>query len=317
MVKIIDILNCLREMAPEELAEPWDNCGLLVGSTREYAERVYVCLDVTQSIVNEAVAAGAELIVSHHPLIFKPIKRLAYERFPGIPETPGSTGAPVSPGTTGAPGSPGLPGTAGAPGSPAAILRTLIRGDVAVYAAHTNVDKTYGGLNDLLTGIMGLDANAPGGGGEQPGIYRLGMLPDALAADEFDEYTRARLKLANIITSPPDTAPTAVGHPGAQPRKRIAKVLIMCGAFELDAETVASLGADAVVCGEMRYHEALELSERGVRVVQAGHHGTERFFVKLVEKWIKDQYPGLDVVCAGFSDSPLYMYNGRYASYDN
>ena len=86
MERLDDILGCIKEMAPEELAEPWDNCGLLVAAEDEYIERAVVCLDVTPQSVETALKSDAKLIISHHPLIFNPIKKLNA----GEPRGPGA-----------------------------------------------------------------------------------------------------------------------------------------------------------------------------------------------------------------------------------
>jgi dinuclear metal center YbgI/SA1388 family protein len=266
-------------MAPEELAEPWDNCGLLIDSDNEYVSRIVVCLDINHAVVNEAINCGAELIISHHPLIFKPLKRLSGD------------------------------------GAQSFYIRELIKNGVAVYAAHTNVDKTYGGLNDLLAGIIGLDAPISYDENDHPGYYRIGSLPRALAAGEFNEYVRTRMKLRNL-TATPIVKAIDTSEKNMEYHKLIKKVVVMCGAYDLDADQVLSMGADAVVCGEMRYHEALDLAGMGVHVVQAGHHGTERFFMSLIDKWIKDKYPDIGIICAGFSDPPLVLYDGADSLYD-
>jgi putative NIF3 family GTP cyclohydrolase 1 type 2 len=71
--------------------------------------------------------------------------------------------------------------------------------------------------------------------------------------------------------------------------------------------------ADAVICGEIRHHEALELTAAGVRVVQAGHHGTERFFVNLAGRWINERYPDAKILSVGFDDPPIEVIHGGNA----
>jgi len=264
MVRIDDVISCLEEMAPEELAEPWDNCGLIIGSGREFTERVVACLDVTCEVVDEALEKHARLIVSHHPLLFTPVKRI------------------------------------GLNGRRDALLRALIKNDIALYCMHTNADKTYGGLNDLLAGIVGLEPELPVNYQEELGYYRAGSLPREYALTEFCERVCQRLKLRNVCVSAA-SGPDAGG--------RIKNVVVMCGAYDLSPDKVFRLNADAVLCGEIKYHELLELTGMGVHVVQAGHHGTERFFCNLIEKWVKDKYPALQVDISGFYADPTEVYH--------
>jgi len=75
-IKAKDIIKYMEELAPVSLAEDYDNVGLLIGSRESTVERIFVCLDVTSKTVDEAVAKKADLIVSHHPVIFKGLKRI-------------------------------------------------------------------------------------------------------------------------------------------------------------------------------------------------------------------------------------------------
>lgn len=76
MVKIKDIAEFLNELYPFQSKEPWDNCGVLVGNEENIAEKVFLTLDVTKEVVNQAEEAEADVIISHHPVIFSPIKAL-------------------------------------------------------------------------------------------------------------------------------------------------------------------------------------------------------------------------------------------------
>jgi len=270
MVNINDIINCMREMAPEDLAEPWDNCGLLVASESRGTGAVIACLDVTKDAVEAAVRSDARLIVCHHPLMLNPIKRIDTRSRQSV------------------------------------LLRAVIKNDVAVYAAHTNVDKTYGGLNDLLAGLIGVTTDPPGEGAEQLGYYRAGMLPEELSVAEFNAHVSSRLKLKELtVSSRTRSALSPIG-----------RVVVMSGSYSLEARQMGALRADALVCGEIRHHELLELNAMGIHVVQAGHHGSERFFINLVQRWINDKYPELPIKGVGFADHPTEVYIGEYANGD-
>lgn len=120
MPKISDILQAIEAVAPLSLQESYDNAGLLAGNRDDEARGVVVCIDVTEEVVDEAVSLGANLIVAHHPLIFKPLKSL--------------TGS-------------------------SCIERTLIKAvknDVAIYAAHTNMDNAANGVNFKMAEMLGL-----------------------------------------------------------------------------------------------------------------------------------------------------------------
>lgn len=110
----------MEKTAPSDIAEKWDNVGLLVGGKKDVVNRLMVCLDVTSNVVNEACSKNIDLIVTHHPVIFKPLKRILKDDFKG------------------------------------SILYRLIQNNLAVYSAHTNMDITKGGINDYLAELLEL-----------------------------------------------------------------------------------------------------------------------------------------------------------------
>jgi dinuclear metal center YbgI/SA1388 family protein len=115
-----DISKYMNEIAPLSLAEEWDNAGLMIGGKSDTVKKIMVCLDVTSKVVKEAVEKNVDLIVSHHPLLFKPLKRILKDEFKGK------------------------------------ILYELIKNNIAVYSAHTNLDVSDGGLNQYLAEYIGL-----------------------------------------------------------------------------------------------------------------------------------------------------------------
>lgn len=114
------VVKVMEEIAPPYLAEEWDNVGLLVGRTQDSVQRVMVCLDVTEAIVHEAIQKGVDMIISHHPVIFEKLKTLR-----------GDTGRER-------------------------LLYLLVGNNIAVYCAHTNLDKATGGVDDVLAARLGL-----------------------------------------------------------------------------------------------------------------------------------------------------------------
>lgn len=119
-MKLKDVLKPLKDFAPESTAEPWDNVGLQVGSQLDEVEKVLLTVDVTESTVDEAVEKGCQLIVSHHPMIFKPLKSLEVAGL--VPRT----------------------------------LVKAIKSNIAIYCAHTNLDLAEGGVNHALSDALGL-----------------------------------------------------------------------------------------------------------------------------------------------------------------
>lgn len=119
-MKIADIIRFLENISPLPLQEEYDNCGLLLGDPESEFKGALMCLDLTPGVMEEAISHNCNLVISHHPLIFKGLKKLTS----GQPETGVITGA--------------------------------IRHNVAVYAIHTNLDNTLHGLNALVLSKIGI-----------------------------------------------------------------------------------------------------------------------------------------------------------------
>jgi dinuclear metal center YbgI/SA1388 family protein len=120
MLRVKDILKEIEKLAPLPLQESYDNAGVQVGNVNQAATGAILCLDVTENVIDEAIEAGYNLIIAHHPLIFKPFKSLT------------GTGY---------------------------IERCIIKAckyDLVIYAAHTNLDNVAGGVNYKLADLLGL-----------------------------------------------------------------------------------------------------------------------------------------------------------------
>lgn len=122
---IQDVYNYLDSRAPFATCEEWDNVGLLVGDPRQTVSGILVTLDVTDGAIDAAVAAGANLIVSHHPVIFSALKTLGGDSIP----------------------------------------YRLAAAGIAVISAHTNLDRADGGVNDTLAALLGLEDIHPSADG--------------------------------------------------------------------------------------------------------------------------------------------------------
>jgi dinuclear metal center YbgI/SA1388 family protein len=120
MTAVSDVTGFLEQFAPARLAEPWDNVGLLWGDPAAQVRRVMTCLTVTPSTADEAIQERAELIVSHHPVLFREVKRIRAD----FPQT--------------------------------GHLWKLARAAIAIASPHTAFDNTQNGINDILCGRIGL-----------------------------------------------------------------------------------------------------------------------------------------------------------------
>ena len=232
MVRVQEVMEALERIAPKRLAEDWDNPGLLVGSPEGEVARVLVALDVSDQVVKTAIREGAGMIVAHHPLIFSAIKKIR-------------TDTPLG-----------------------ARLQMLLSHDIAVAAAHTNLDIAKGGVNDVLAERLGLEKLSTfitneQEGGDAESLGRIGALPAPVSIEDFAHTVRERLGVSHV----------RLVRAAARPVRRVA-VVGGAGAEFIDA--AVRRGADVYITGDVKYHEAQRAVEQGMHLIDAGHFGTER-----------------------------------------
>ena len=119
-MRLREVIDALERLAPPRLQDEWDNSGLQVGFPETEISGILVCLDITEAIVEEAVAAGCNLIVSHHPLLFKPLRQVSDTTY-----------------------------------QQRCVVRALAAG-ISIYSAHTSLDNAPGGVNHKIAALLGL-----------------------------------------------------------------------------------------------------------------------------------------------------------------
>ncbi|GEA17308.1 MAG: hypothetical protein PWR22_2338 [Moorella sp. (in: firmicutes)] len=350
-----EIIAVMEALAPPELAAEWDNVGLMLGSPEAEVRRILVCLDVTMAVAAEAAARGANLIISHHPLFFRPLKSLRFDKAPGD------------------------------------LVRRLIQDNIMVYSAHTNLDsadlgvsyhlavklelediqvllptrreKYYklvtfvpedhekivreaitragagwiGNYSDCTFRVAGTGTFLPLAGtrpyigqegevtevkeyrletivptgrlkevlqallqahpyeevaydiyplaneGPASGIGRLGVLSQAVPLQEFALQVKETLGAARV---------NVVGD-----RERKVKKVAVCGGAGSDVMTTArAAGADVLVTGDLKFHEARAAESLGLAVIDAGHFATERLIVPALVTYLQDQLQEREVM---------------------
>ncbi len=191
MLTVAAAVEFLKRFAPPPLAADWDNVGLLLGDPETEVRRALTCLTVTPEVAAEAAEEGAQLIVTHHPILFRAVKRL-------------TTATPEG-----------------------RMLLPLIRAGVAVYSPHTAFDNTSGGINDILARRLGLAEVRPLRRGEAARQCKvvvfvpdtdLGRVSDALfaaGAGRIGQYSECSFRLAGTGTFfGSDAANPTVGQKG-------------------------------------------------------------------------------------------------------
>jgi dinuclear metal center YbgI/SA1388 family protein len=216
MLPLSAVLDFLEKLAPLRLAAEWDNVGLLLGDQSTEILRVMTCLTVTPESAAEAVEQGTQLIVTHHPILFRPVQRLTND----TPE--GRT------------------------------ISTLMRAGVAVYSPHTAFDNAKGGINDLLAKRLGLVDVTVLRRQEEAHKYKLvvfvpeadlGRVSDALfasGAGYIGQYSQCSFRVAGTGTffGSDATNPT-VGQKGRREDIAEWRLEVICPEANVDAAVAA------------------------------------------------------------------------------
>ncbi|HID03661.1 MAG TPA: Nif3-like dinuclear metal center hexameric protein [Desulfobacterales bacterium] len=178
-VKITELLNSLEKIAPFELAESWDNVGLLIGDPERESCSVLLGLDPTLSLLEEAVSRGADTIITHHPCIFRPLSFV-------------HTSSPDG-----------------------AFLEFALAKKINVIACHTNFDSASPGVSDALAILLGLIDLSPlrritSTENSDHGLGRIGSYASPLPFKEFMQQVLAALDLKNVMFAgkPPEVVQT-------------------------------------------------------------------------------------------------------------
>ena len=303
MPTIGQVAETLALFAPAELAEPWDNVGLLVGKSDWPANKIMTCLTVTPATVTEAVSQGANLIVSHHPLPFHPLRTITDDTTVGR------------------------------------LLLQLITAGIGVYSAHTAFDSADAGINQHLAIGLGLqeikplisttstnvtkqdhsspskmaspkkrasrpqEASRPHAGGAADTVYpgagesgagRQGWLGESLSLTEMADRVKTFLDIRAV---------QVVGVEDQQ----ISRVAIACGSGGCFLKHAMAWDCDCLVTGEATFHTCLEAEANGVGLVLPGHFASEQFALVALADYLSEQLAGIEVWASRTERDPLRM----------
>ncbi len=237
---VADIIGVMEKVAPSGLAETWDNPGLQVGSIDWPVKRVMVALDPSLEVLENAVKESADMLITHHPLIFKPIKS-------------------VDVGT-----------------SVGHIIELAIRNRLSIFSAHTNLDSAADGLNDILVSHIGLenvsvlDVNksmTSSATEEANGLGRIGDLPFKTDLASLCRYLKQALHLESI---------RMIGAPEFP----VSRVAVCCGSGSSLLDRFFASGAQVFITGDVRYHDARSTEEKELALIDIGHFNSEHLVVK-------------------------------------
>lgn len=244
---VTDVLKALETFAPGALAEEWDNSGLQVGDPTQPVTRIWTALDPMPEIIAKAAAARCDLLLTHHPLFFHPLKNLDLSQ---------------------------------------TLMRgvaTAIKANLAIVAAHTNLDSAQNGVNTILAdkiGLLGTEALIPaaamfGSTDEPVGLGRVGHLAEtmtleALAAKINHIFNGGTIRVAGKLDLP------------------VERVAVCGGSGGSLLPSFRQSGAQAFVSGDFSYHQALEAEEGGYGLIDLGHFRSEHIVVEPLAVLLKN-----------------------------
>lgn len=153
-------IETMNRLAPKETALSFDNCGLLVGTEKAEIKKILVALDCTLAVAEEAAELGADLVLTHHPVLFSGVKQI----LPDAPQT--------------------------------AAVYKLIRNGIGLFAAHTNLDAAEGGVNTALCKLLGIldPISVP-----PENIMRVGELAEPMMLDDFARLVEKKLGATALV----------------------------------------------------------------------------------------------------------------------
>ena len=166
--KVKDVTRVIEDFAPLSIQEKWDNSGLCIGSPEASVSSVLFGLDCTPQLVDEAIECGADMIVTHHPLIFSGLKKISPDDMIGE-----------------------------------AVFKAIKAG-ISIYAAHTNADKVIAGVSGAMAAKLGLqNVEILSEDGEGTGLGVVGELPHPMTAQQMIECVKERFALKTVKVSKP------------------------------------------------------------------------------------------------------------------
>ena len=203
-MKLKEIIKLIESEYPIELAYEWDNSGLFYGHIEKDIKKVIVTLDITCDVVEQAIQNGAQLILAHHPFVMSGIKTLADNSMH------------------------------------AKMIEMIIKNDIAVYSAHTNMDTAKNGINQKLAELFGLtyievlEQDKPY---IDCGLGRIGVLKEEMTLEAFSKLTAQLLKTPFVRVS---------GE-----KKTVKKIAIASGSCSEYVPTAIKKGSDVIITADM------------------------------------------------------------------
>lgn len=239
-LKLIDIMKIIEGYAPTYLKEEYDSVGLMIGNSDDVVTSILIALDCTLEVIEEAKEKKCNLILTHHPLLFNKPDSITTETLLGKK------------------------------------IINLIKNNINVYSSHTNLDMALGGINDIITQLLGYNqwqvietSNCIQNNKTKIGIGRLITLEEGVELSTLCDNLKKKLEILHLRYSGRDN-------------QKINKIAIINGSGQDYFNKAMQLGANCIITGDTSYHRVSDLEEQGIAVIDAGHFETEWPAVKIL-----------------------------------
>lgn len=273
---IREIINTLEAFAPLDLQEDFDNAGVQVAvnscpdALDAQLTGVLVCLDITEQIIDEAIEKNCNMVVSHHPLIFQPLKRVCGRTY-----------------------------------QQRCVAKAILAG-ITLYSAHTNLDNARGGVNHIIASMLGLNNLQwlePRGSEGGSGV--IGELPVPMTAMQLLLSLKTLFKVDALFNNCRGNSAFAeqksvCGTIAVE--KEIRKVALCGGAGAFLMGKAREMGADAFITGEIHYHDYFG---QDMLLVEMGHYQSEQYTQELLMKIILRNFPEARVIKTSLNTNPI------------
>lgn len=244
--KIIDFMD---EIAPREGATEYDNVGLLAGRRNREVTKILTALDCTIDTVREAAQIGAELIVCHHPVMFDGIKKITDETKEGE------------------------------------MLLFAIENNIALFAAHTNLDFAAGGLNDYF-------------------LQKLGFKPSGTILENEGRIFDCNITGTDLCKKIKKAFDIDVLRVNLDMKRKILKGAVCTGSGKSLADAAAEK-ADVYITGDMGHHDILNLIGLGCGYIEISHYDSEKIVMELLKEQLGKKFPHTQVFVSEANKNPL------------
>ena len=246
-MKCRELIAILNDLADPKYAEEWDNAGLITGDLEKETDKVFLAVDATDDVIDETIAAGADMLITHHPLIFRGLKRVTEDDFIGR-----------------------------------RVIK-LIKNDICCFAMHTNFDVM--GMGDEAADRLGIyDSKVLQVTYEdeisREGFGRIGRLKEEMNLNELCQFVKERFSLEGVkaFGGLDDRIRTVAIMPGSGHSS-------VNGISTIDA--AAAMNADVLVTGDIDHHDGIDAVARGIDIIDAGHFGIEKIFIPFMREYLE------------------------------